>query len=299
MDLVIMAAGMGSRFGGLKQIEPVDTHGNFIIDYSIYDAIRCGFNKVIFVIKPETFNLFKSTIGKRIESKIETAYAFQTFENLPKETPIPTDRTKPLGTGHAVLCAKNHISGPFAVINADDFYGQESFFQIAKFLKTNSKPDTCALVGYNAINTLCQNKSVKRGVCKTQNGLLQNIVESIIEKKDCGLVAKAIDGTDEADYVLPPESIVSMNMFGFHFSFMNNLELMFYRFLKSNQDLRMCEFFLPTAVSNLIKENKLKSQVLSTNSKWLGITYKEDLEYIKMELSLLIKSGIYPKKLWN
>ena len=299
MDLVVMAAGMGSRFGKLKQIEPVDEHGNFIIDYSVFDAIRCGFNRVIFVIKPEIFKIFKNTIGKRIESKIETAYAFQTFDNVPKEIFIPTERSKPLGTGHAVLCAKNYISGPFAVINADDFYGQESFFQIANFLKMNSQPNTCALVGYKAINTFCQNKSVKRGICNSKNGVLQNIVESIIESKKCGLVAKAIDGTDESDYVLPPDSVVSMNMFGFHVSFMSDLELMFYRFLKSNRNLSMCEFFLPTAVSNLIKENKLKTLVLSTSSKWLGMTYKEDLEHIKTELSLLTQSEIYPKKLWG
>lgn len=299
MDLVIMAAGMGSRFGGLKQIEPVDTNGNFIIDYSIYDAIRCGFNRVIFVIKPENYLIFKNTIGKRVENFITIKYAFQTLENIPILTKFPQTRTKPLGTGHALFCAKELISGPFAVINADDFYGRKSFELMHNFLKSNLYSNNSAIVGFKAENTISNNQTVKRGICKTQNKHLLSIVESVIEKKDSLLFSKPIDSNTPYSK-LSPDTTVSMNMFGFHSCFMKDLESQFIEFLNnSSHDLNSCEFFLPTAVSNLIFNKKLSTCVISTPSRWLGMTYKEDLEHIKAELFKLSKSGFYPKNLWG
>jgi len=301
MELVIMAAGMGSRFGGLKQLEPIDENGNFIIDYSIYDAIRYGFDKVVIIIKEENLEAFRDTIGKRIEKHIETKYVFQNNSNIPEEYNIPSSRTKPFGTGHAVLCAKDEITSNFAVINADDFYGNNAFEVVSNFLKNNNNPNKYALVGFEAINTIGESGSVKRGICSYTNGLLENITESSITKAEDGsLVAKAIDGSDATEKIIEPSTIVSMNMFGFTKEFAEHLDFYFKEFLKENQNnLETCEYFLPTVVATLIQENKVDVDVLSTTSKWYGITYKEDKDEVVRSIKKLADDGIYPKNLWK
>lgn len=301
MELVIMAAGMGSRFGGLKQIEPVDPNGNFIIDYSIFDAIRCGFDKVVFIIKKENLEAFKTTIGSRIEKFVEVEYVFQDTSNIPEKYNIPTERTKPFGTGHAVLAAKPAISTSFAVINADDFYGYDAFAVLSEFLKNNNDENRYAIVGYHAINTMGSAGSVKRGVCKSENGKLKSITESSLTSTENGdLLAKAIDGSDDTEHEIDPNTIVSMNMFGFTKSFTEHLSDKFDLFLEKNKnDLSSCEYFLPTVVSDLIQENKAVVDVLDTSAKWFGITYKQDKEEVERAIAGFVSDGVYPKNLWR
>ena len=301
MELVIMAAGLGSRFGGLKQLEPVDKNGNFIIDYSIFDAIRCGFKKVIFVIKEENKDAFKETIGSRIEKLIDTEYVFQNTDNIPEKYNIPSDRTKPFGTGHAVLCAKPKITSSFAVINADDFYGYDAFKVLADFLKEDTVENKYSIVGYHAINTMAKSGSVKRGICGIENGELLTITESSISRTENGtLSAHAIDGSDDTEHFIEDDTIVSMNMFGFKKGFADYLEEYFAEFLEANkEDLSKCEYFLPTVVSTLIKENKATVDVLDTSARWYGITYKEDKQDVCDAIETFVKNGEYPENLWN
>lgn len=301
MELVIMAAGMGSRYGGLKQLDPIDDNGNFIIDYSIYDAIRCGFKKVIFIIKQENFEAFRETVGKRVENKIETVYVFQDNDNIPNIFSVPTSRTKPFGTGHAVLCAKGVVHSNFAVINADDFYGYEAFRAASEFMKNNHSQTTFSLVGYRAGNTFCCSKSVKRGVCSTKNGKLASIVESSLTKDDTeNITATPIDGSNAAPFAIKKDAIVSMNFFTFSPKFMDYLDSGFLEFLEKNRnDLSSCEYFLPTVVTNLIKEEKASVNVLETDAVWFGMTYKEDKEFVKKCIHQEVSKGVYPKNLWN
>lgn len=300
MELVIMAAGMGSRFGGLKQLEPVDSNGNFIIDYSIFDAIRCGFDKVVFIIKEENYDDFRETIGKRVEEKIKTEYVFQNNSNIPDSYHIPEERKKPFGTGHAVLCAKDAVSSNFAVINADDFYGYDAFRVVSNFLKNTGGENQYALVGYNAANTIGKSGSVKRGICSSENGILKTITESSITKTENGLIAKAIDGSDDTEKEIPDDTIVSMNMFGFTPNFLTQMSGEFIDFLNNNrQNLSTCEFFLPTVVSNLIQKGVAETSVLETSAVWFGITYREDKQEVEEALAEMVKAGIYPENLWN
>ena len=300
MNLVIMAAGMGSRDGGVKQLDPIDENGNFIIDYSIFDAIRCGFDKVIFIIKEENYNLFRDTVGKRVEKKVETAYVFQKNDNIPAEFNIPADRTKPFGTGHAVLCAKDEVNSNFAVINADDFYGYEAFKSAAEFLKSNTNEDNYALVGYKANNTFCNAKSVKRGVCGVEDNKLTSIVESSLSKNENDeIIATPIDGSGIEPFKIENEKTVSMNLFAFTPKFLNYLDEYFYDFLNKNREnLSSCEYFLPTVVTTLISENKVSVDVIDTDAVWFGMTYKEDKEVVKDSILKEVKKGIYPANLW-
>ena len=300
MNLVIMAAGMGSRYGGLKQLDPIDENGNFIIDYSIFDAIRCGFDKVIFIIKEENYNLFRDTVGKRVEKKVETAYVFQKNDNIPAEFNIPADRTKPFGTGHAVLCAKDEVNSNFAVINADDFYGYEAFKSAAEFLKSNTNEDNYALVGYKANNTFCNAKSVKRGVCGVEDNKLTSIVESSLSKNENDeIIATPIDGSGIEPFKIENEKTVSMNLFAFTPKFLNYLDEYFYDFLNKNREnLSSCEYFLPTVVTTLISENKVSVDVIDTDAVWFGMTYKEDKEVVKASILKEVQKGIYPANLW-
>ena len=216
MTLVILAAGMGSRFGGLKQIEPIDGYGHFIIDYSIYDAIREGFTKVVFIIKRENYDIFRETIGKRIEKKIEVEYVFQEIDNLPEGYSVPEGRIKPWGTAHAILCAKDKVDENFAIINADDFYGRDAYHVISKFMKNNNTHDNIlryAMAGYKVKNTLTENGSVKRGVCEEENGYLTNIIECKVEKVDSEIIATPLEGGNS--FKVLEDAPVSMNMFAF------------------------------------------------------------------------------------
>ena len=293
--LLILAAGMGSRFGGLKQIEPVGPNGEFIIDYSIYDAIRTGFNKVVFIIKEENYDLFRETIGKRIESKVKVEYVFQNLDNLPIGYAIPKERVKPLGTAHAVLCAKGVINEPFVIINSDDFYGYDAYKTISKFIDNN---DCISLVGYDVVNTLTNNGSVKRGVCFTNGDKLEKIVESKVEKVNNEIVCQPLNGGEP--FVIDEKTKVSMNMISFTPKIFDYIERNFTKFLDSNKDnLLNCEYLIPDVLALGIKEGFCDVTVVGTTSKWVGVTYKEDKESVVSYINSLIDSGEYPNKLWN
>ena len=298
MDLVIMAAGLGSRFGGLKQLEPVDNNGNFIIDYTVFDAIRAGFDKVIFIIKKENLNAFRNTIGKRIEKRIKVEYAFQELSNFVLEGFDITKRLKPWGTAHAILCAKDYCKDDFAVVNADDFYGKDSLFTIANFLKNNQNKKDFAMVGYKAINTISQNGEVKRGICNIDNGNLVGITESVIKFANKKTYAHAIDSLDERE--IDKNTLVSMNLFGFNASIFDYLQEGFEKFLITSKDnLQTCEYFIPTILTQYIKEGKGNLKVLDTDDKWFGLTYKEDFDFVSSGLKSLVEKGEYPNNLWQ
>jgi len=299
MELVIMAGGLGSRFGGLKQLEEIDEHGNFIIDYSIYDAIRCGFSKVIIIINENNFDAFRKTIGKRIESKIQVNYVFQNNDNFPDFIKPPKSRNKPFGTAHAILCAKGIVHENFAVINADDFYGYDAIKQMANFLRNNKNEKLYSLISYKAMNTLSKNNIVKRGVCDIENEYLKNITECEIYEKNNFLYSKKIEENNEFK-LTNKDTVVSMNLFGFTPKIFNYLDSYFTKFLLENKDnLETAEFFITSVISHLIKENKVKMKVIPTSSTWLGITYKEDKPYIVNEIIKLISNNVYPKQLWK
>ena len=300
MTLVILAAGMGSRFGGLKQIEPIDEYGNFIIDYSIYDAIKVGFTKVVFIIKEEHFEIFRDTVGKRVEKHIEVEYVFQGFEEYTKGFPIPEGRVKPWGTAHAILCCKNLVNENFAMINSD-FYGRDAFRVISEFLakdNTDSKYHEYAMAGYKVKNTLTENGSVKRGVCDVKDNYLTKLVESKIEYVDGKLMATPLEGGD--DFLVSEEDTVSMKMFGFTPQIFDYLEERFPEFLNNHKDdIETCEFLIPTLVFEEIEANKARVEVLKTDAVWQGITYKEDKPKVVHELKKLVDSGEYTPGLWN
>lgn len=300
MTLVIMAAGMGSRFGGLKQIEPINNNGEFIIDYSIFDAIKTGFNKVVIIIKKENYEIFKNTIGKRIENQTNVEYVFQELDNLPENFTCPKDRIKPWGTGHAILCVKDVIKEPFVIINADDFYGRESYEVVANFLKnigSNTNKMQAAMVGYKLINTVSENGSVKRGVCKEKEGKLIELIESKIEKENDKYIAYPIE--EHAPFEVSKDALVSMNMFVFTNEIFSYLEKSFIKFLEKNINDLTKEFLIPNFVFELINKDLIEVTVLKTNSKWLGITYKEDKENVVNEIKKMHEQKIYDDKLWN
>lgn len=298
LTLLIMAAGMGSRFGGLKQIELVGPNGEFIIDYSIYDAIKAGFNKVVFVIKEENYEVFKETISKRIEDRIRVEYAFQDLNNLPSGYVCPSDRVKPWGTAHAILAAKNLINEPFAIINSDDFYGRDAYYVISKFLKEDRLENTYALVGYHVINTLTENGAVKRGVCKLDGNYLDKIIESTVIKENNTIIASPLDGSNS--FIVDEGTYVSMNMLGFNPSIFPYIENNFCKFLEINKDnILNCEYLIPDVLSNAINENYAKTEVLPTSAKWEGVTYKEDKENVVNAIQKLIDEGVYPHNLWK
>lgn len=298
--LVILAAGMGSRFGGLKQIEPVGPNGEFIIDYSIYDAKRCGFEKVIFIIKEENLEVFEETIGKRIKPYIDVEYAFQKIDDLPEGYKVP-NRVKPLGTGHAIYCARHLIKGNFALMNADDFYGYGGIKAVSDFLDTDLNKDNkenYALVGYKLINTITDNGSVKRGICKIEDGKLIGLDESLVEKDDQGLTKTSFKTSIKER--VKNDTLVSMNLMAFHHNFINHIEEEFIPFLEKNKnDMETCEYLMPDVVTKEIKENIAQVKVLETDEKWYGITYKEDKQEVVNAIKDMIQKGIYKEKLWD
>lgn len=301
MTLVIMAAGMGSRFGGLKQIEPIDEYGNFIIDYSIYDAIKVGFTKVVFIIKKENYDIFRETVGKRVEKSIEVEYVFQELDNLPDGYSVPDGRVKPWGTAHAILCCKDAVKENFAIINSDDFYGRDAFRVIAEFLsKDNSDSDyyEYAMAGYKVKNTLTENGSVKRGVCDTEGRYLTKLIESKIEYVDDVLMATPLEGGE--DFPVFEEDTVSMNMFGFTPKLFEYLEERFPAFLDSHkEDINTCEYLIPTLVFEQIEKKMARVEVLKTDAVWQGITYKEDKDKVVAGIKELVDNGEYTPGLWN
>lgn len=292
MTLVIMAAGMGSRFGGLKQLEPVGPNGEFIIDYSIYDAIRCGFDKVVFIIKKENLEIFRETIGKRVEDKINVEYVFQTNENTP--IAIPKERVKPLGTGHAILCCKNVVKENFAVINADDFYGYNAYKKLSEFLKNTSSE--FSMVGYLLKNTLTNKGKVKRGICEEKDGYLSKITESEVGKINGIYEAKALETGEKVK--VEDNTLVSMNMFGFTPLIFDLLEKGFENHLKK-KNIMTSEYLMPAEVSKYIEENLVKVKVLETDAKWFGMTYREDKEEFQNEIKKLVKAKEYGEALWK
>lgn len=296
LTLVILAGGLGSRFGGLKQIEPIGPSGEFIMDYSVYDAIKAGFNKVVILIKKENYEIFKDTIGKKIEKHIKVEYAFQDINDIPEGFCVPKERTKPWGTGQALLCCEKHVKGNMLMINADDFYGRQSFEEAVRFFK--EKKNDYALIGYKIKNTLTENGSVKRGVCEVENGYLKKIIESSLSKENDEIVAKSLE-TDE-DFIVDKERAVSMNMFCFSEDIFEYLEKGFEKFFMINKDnLDKKEFLIPTVIQDLIDSKTKKVEVIPTNAKWYGITYKEDKEEFVNNLNKLIESNEYPQDLWK
>lgn len=300
MTLLIMAAGMGSRFGGLKQIEPVGPNGEFILDYSIYDAIKAGYDKVVFIIKEENYDLFRETIGKRIESKIKVEYVFQKIEDVPNGVIIPEGRVKPWGTSHAILSAKNVITEPFAVINADDFYGFDPYKKIKNFYDEGKSDNEYAMIGYNVINTMTENGSVKRGICtKNNEGYLTDLIESSIEKIDNKIIATPLEDENNP-FEVQENDLVSMNFFGFTPSLFGYLEDEMIEFFNKNKNnLEKCEFLIPNSVSKRIEEGKVTLKVLNTTEKWYGVTYKEDKKDLVSAINKMIEDGKYPKNLWS
>ena len=295
--LVILAAGMGSRFGGLKQIEPMGPNGEFIIDYSIYDAIRVGFTKVVFIIKRENYDIFKETVGKRVENHIKVEYVFQENNNLPEGVVLPEDRVKPLGTAHAVLCCKDVVNEDFAIINADDFYGRDAYEKAIKFFNEDHK-DEYAIIGYKIKNTLTENGSVKRGVCKAENGYLTKLIESSVEEKEGHIIASPLNGSEP--FEIDADDPVSMNLFCFKKDIFNYLEEHFIEFFDVNKDnLDKCEYLIPDIVFNMMSEGLIKVPIIPTVAKWYGVTYKEDTDYVKAAIKELIKEGEYPNNLWD
>lgn len=297
--LVIMAAGMGSRFGGCKQITPLDEYGHVIMDYSIYDALLAGFDKIVCVIKPEMEADFRSVIGDRIAQKADLAYAYQTIDALPEGFSVPEGRVKPWGTAHAVLCAADVIEGDFCAINADDFYGRTAFRVAHDFLVGDHAANEHAMVGYLVENTLTENGYVSRGVCETdENGLLSRIVERVhIEPRDGG--AAYIE--NGAEVFIPCGTRVSMNMWAFSHDILSEMKARFVRFMRDMvpENPLKAEYFLPAVPDQLICEGKADVRMLETNDRWHGVTYHEDLAEVQQALASLRASGVYPKALWQ
>ena len=303
LTLVILAAGMGSRFGGLKQVEPMGPNGEFIIDYSIYDALQAGFNKVVFLIKEENYNIFKETIGKRVEPHIKVEYAFQKNDNVPIYQDVLKSRVKPLGTSHAILCCKEKVHEPFMMINADDFYGRDAFIQGANFLKNmDNKKDIheYGLVGYLVKNTITEHGAVKRGVCETENNYLTNIIESNVKRlEDNSIEAVPLDERKEP-FKVDENDTVSMNMLLFDLSIMEEIESNFKTFLEENKDnLEKCEYLIPDTLFKAIRENRAICKVIPTTSTWYGVTYKEDVPSVKKSIKKLVEKEVYPQDLWK
>jgi len=297
MDLVVMAAGMGSRFGGLKQIEPIDEDKNFIIDYSIYDAVRAGFDRVVFIIKEENYEYFKSTIGNRLSKVIPVEYVFQSLDNVPEGFEIPKERVKPWGTAHALYCCRDVVADKFAVINADDFYGYESFKLIADFLKNSTSENEFISAGFQVKNTLSEKGTVKRGVFTLDGKVATNLVESEVRMEDGKILATPLNQGLWTE--IDGDTLVSMTVFGFTKKLMTRIENDFEKFFAQPKDVLLKnEFLLPIEVNKMIQNNEIKLIVDTTSAKWYGITYKEDLENFVQAIRKMKQAGEYPKHLY-
>ena len=302
--LVVMAAGMGSRYGGLKQIDPVGNHGQLIIDYSIYDAKRAGFETVVFVIKHEIEESFKAAIGDRLSKVIEVKYAYQELTDLPEGYSVPEGRVKPFGTAHAILAARKVVDGPFAVVNADDYYGPEGFKAIYDYLSQNPDQPDCyefAMVGYHLRSTITEHGSVARGVCEEdENHYLTKVIERTCIEKD-GDDARYTEDGGETWTALPGETIVSLNLWGLTRSFIDEAEKRFPAFLDKTiaENPLKGEYFLPSVISELIGEGKARAKVLRSADKWYGVTYQADKPVVVAAIAEKTASGLYPDNLWE
>ena len=301
ITLLILAAGMGSRFGGLKQVEPMGPSGEFIIDYSVYDAIKAGFTKIVFLIKKENYELFKQTIGKRVEPHIEVAYCFQENNNLPKGIEVPINRTKPLGTAHAILCCRKEINTPFAIINADDFYGRDAFIKASEFLQKKVNDNSInyyGMIGYIVKNTITDMGSVKRGICEVENNKLLKLTESNVLRINGKIIATPLNSTKS--FEVSDDCIVSMNMLLFTPSIFKYIEDKFPVFLEKNKSkLDSCEFLIPEVLFQTIEDGYADVLVIKTSATWHGVTYKEDMIDVKNALKDLVSIGEYQKDLWK
>ena len=297
--LVIMAAGMGSRFGGLKQMTPVDEEGHFIIDFSLYDAYQAGFRRVAFIIKREIEQTFRETIGARMEKWFHVDYVYQELDRLPEGFAVPEGRKKPWGTAHAVACCRGVVEGPFAVINSDDFYGRGAYEEIYRFLTEHETPHHYAMLGYQLRNTVTEFGSVARGVCHVQDGMLLDITERT------KIFKRGQDAayTEDCETFVPlsGDSLVSMNFWGFTPEILDEIWDAFPAFLAENLPVNpeKCEFYLPTFVGSRLAEKKVSVRVLPCMETWHGVTYKEDLDSVKAAIGQLKREGKYPARLWE
>ena len=297
--LVIMAAGMGSRFGGLKQITAVDNEGHAIIDFSLFDAYRAGFRKIAFIIKHEIADSFKAAVGQRMEKYFDVKYVYQQLDVLPEGYAVPAGREKPWGTGHAVMCCRGVVDGPFAVINADDFYGAGAYKAIYDFLSAEHEPGEYAMVGYKLRNTVTENGSVARGVCDVENGCLADITERTHIEKRGNDAAYTEDGVNFVP--LSGDATVSMTFWGFSTMMLDELYARFPAFLDKNLPVNplKCEYFLPFVANEQLEEKKASVRILDCNETWYGMTYREDLDSVKNAIADMKARGIYPAKLWD
>ena len=299
--LVVMAAGIGSRYGGLKQVDPVGPSGEIVLDYAVYDALQAGFGKVVFVIRRDIEELFREKVGRNVEGRAETAYVFQELSAVPEGFTVPAGRTKPWGTAHATLTAALEVRGPCAVINADDYYGPGSFRVLADHLSTAGDADGVydwSMVGFRLRNTVTEHGHVSRGVCTaTADGCL----ETVVERTHIETAGDRIRHTDDGEHWtdIDPESVVSMNMWGFTPSVFAELEARFAAFLASSAGDPKAEYFLPTVVNQLIREDKARVRILATDEKWYGVTYREDRPALKTFLQQQVAADRYPQRLWG
>jgi NDP-sugar pyrophosphorylase family protein len=298
ISLVVLAAGMGSRYGGLKQMDSFGPNGETIIDYSLYDAHRAGFDHVVFIIRDFFADKFIEVFAPKVKGRMEADYVYQELSNIPHPFPIPSERDRPWGTGHAVWVAHSAITGPFAVINADDYYGPESYKTLYNFLAEKRETEEYSVVGYRLQNTLSEHGTVNRGVCQVDNdGYLVNIEEC----KQIGTDKNGVISFPDKDSIriLSPDSPVSMNMWGFYPSYFDFFEKQFDSFLKENITDLKAEFYIPTLVDNLIKNKERQTKVLHSDSEWFGVTYREDKEFVTARLNDLLDEGVYPYDLWK
>lgn len=297
--LVVMAAGMGSRFGGLKQIEPVGPNGEFIIDYSVYDAKRAGFEKIVFVIKKDIEEIFKETIGKRLEGKIDVEYTFQAIEDIPADKKyLAEKREKPWGTVQAVLCAKDKVQGDFVVINADDFYGRDSYFKAFNFLENSKIDNEYACINFPYQVTASKFGSVKRAVCFPKEGAIERLIESKVTTMNGYALCEPLNG--EESFQIDLDHPVSVNMFAFKNGFFKFLEDYFNNYFKNSDEFILKnEALLPELIGEKLKNSEIILQNMVSNSIWTGMTYREDLEILKSNIKELIEKGEYPEKLWD
>lgn len=294
LTLVVLAAGMGSRYGGLKQVDPMGPSGETVLDYSVHDAVRAGFDRVLFIIRRDFEAEFRAAVGSRFEGKVKVDYVFQSLDALPPGHALPLGRAKPWGTGHAVWCARDALDGPFAVVNADDFYGAGSFARLAKFLRAaadaQARPPRFAMVGFRLANTLSEHGAVSRGVCAVDaGGVLTGIEEHT------GILAAEVGTGEGCKY--DPETIVSMNCWGFTADFLPQLDARWREFLAAHGTSEKTEFYLPFAVNDLLRAGAARVHVLPTDDQWFGVTYREDKPRVQAAIVALVESGAYPSPL--